>query len=285
MRANISISRTVIAIILVASSLLLLALGQQGQLISMRNMLNTVLTPLQEGLTALVPNSLPNSEPVAPEALLARNATLVAKNRLLTSELVRLREAAAERDMLAELLDFERENYEHNYVTAEVIGLEPNALLRFLILNKGTTTGVQRDMPVVTRVGLVGVISEATARASKVLLINSEQMAVNVRIQPSRATGVLFGQTSSDLRLRFVPLDVNLAAGDIAVTSGLGGTLPADIPVGEIASVRRRAYDVFQEAEVLPLVDIKALEIVLIITEFSPINLDPLLATPEPESP
>ena len=284
MRRHASLSRTAIAIVLVAAALLLLALEQQGQLGQLQNLLSTVLTPLQEGLAELAP-VIPADEQVAPQALLDRNATLAAENARLRSEAVRLREAVAERDMLAELLDFERENYGHTYLTAEVIGRDPSAFLQFLILNKGTTSGVQRGMPVVTGAGLAGVISEATPRASKVLMVNSAQMAVNVRLQESRATGVLFGQASSDLRLRFVPLDADLSAGNLAVTSGLGGTLPADIPVGEVASVRRRAYDVFQEAEVLPTVDFTALEVVLVITGFTPTDLDPLLGTSEPRRP
>ena len=284
MRRHASLSRTAIAIVLVAAALLLLALGQQGQLGQLQNLLSTVLTPLQEGLAELAP-VIPADEQVAPQALLDRNATLAAENARLRSEAVRLREAVAERDMLAELLDFERENYGHTYLTAEVIGRDPSAFLQFLILNKGTTSGVQRGMPVVTGAGLAGVISEATPRAIKVLMVNSAQMAVNVRLQESRATGVLFGQASSDLRLRFVPLDADLSAGNLAVTSGLGGTLPADIPVGEVASVRRRAYDVFQEAEVLPMVDFSRLELVLIITDFTPTDLNPLLATAEPGTP
>ncbi len=284
MRRYSSLSRTAIAIVLVAAALLLLALGQQGQLGTLQNLLSTVLTPLQEGLAEMAPVILMD-EQVAPQALLDRNATLVAKNARLRSEAVRLHEAVAERDMLAELLDFERENYEHTYLTAEVIGRDPSVILQFLILNKGTTSEVQRGMPVVTGAGLVGVISEATPRASKVLLVNSAQMAVNVRLQESRATGVLFGQDSSDLRLRFVLLDTDLFAGNLAVTSGLGGTLPADIPVGEVVSVRQRAYDVFQEAEVLPMVDFSRLELVLIITDFTPTDLNPLLATAEPGIP
>ena len=284
MRSNTSLSRTGIAILIMASALLLLALWQRGELTPLRKVLSTMMTPLQEGLAEMGPN-VPNNALVSPQILLDRNATLVAENALLRSETVRLAEASAERDMLAKLLDFERANYEHNYLTAEVIGHDPSTFLNFIILNKGTTSGVQRSMPVVTHAGLAGVITEATPRASKVLLVNSAQMAVNVRLQQSRATGVLFGQASSDLRLRFVPLDAKLAAGDIAVTSGLGGTLPADIPVGSVASVRRRAYDVFQEAEVLPMVDFSALEVVLVITEFTPTNLDPLLATPQTGSP
>ena len=277
-------SRTAVAILVIAAALLLLALRQQRQFIPLRNLLSNVLTPLQEGLSEIAP-ALPDSKPVAPQTLLDRNATLVAENMRLRSEAVHLREAAADRDMLAELLDFKREYYEHNYLIAEVIGRDTSAFLQFLILNKGTTNGVQRGMPVVTRAGLAGIISEATPRACKMLLVNSAQMAVNVRLHPSRATGVLFGQTSNDLRLRFVPLDADLTAGDLAVTSGLGGTLPADIPVGEVASVRRRAHDVFQEAEVIPIVDFSTLEMVLVITGFTPTDLDPLLATSEPENP
>ena len=57
----------------------------------------------------------------------------------------------------------------------------------------------------------------------------------------------------------------------------------ANIPVGAIASVRSRAYDVFQEAEVLPLVDLDSVEIVMIITDFTPTDLNPLLSTPIPD--
>ena len=46
--------------------------------------------------------------------------------------------------------------------------------------------------------------------------------------------------------------------------------------------MRKRAYDVFQEAEVIPEVDFHSIEIALIITEFLPTDLSPLLGTQEP---
>ena len=280
MPGKTSLSRT-ITIIVLAAAVLLLTLGQRGNLAALQDVLSTVMTPLQQGLAELIPK-VSDAREIAPQALLDRNATLVAENTLLRSQNVRLEEAAAERDMLAELLDFGRKHHEHTYLAAKVIGQDPTAFLQFIILNQGTTAGVQRGMPVVTQSGLLGIINEATPLASKVLLVNSSQMAVNVRLQPSRATGVLFGQSSNDMRLRFIPLDANLQAGDIAVTSGLGGTLPSGIPVGSVASVRKRAYDVFQEAEVIPEVDFRSIEIALIITEFLPTDLSPLLGTQEP---
>ena len=241
-----------------------------------------ILTPLQINVYSLVEPLFVN-EPNAPEELVKLNATLTAEIALLRSENIRLSETIYERDMLAALLNYTKLDNVHTYISANVIGKDTSSFLQYVIIDIGTTGGVQRNMPVVTDAGLVGIINEATPRASKVLLLNSDQMALNVRVQNSRADGVLFGQASKDLRLRYVALDATINAGDLVVTSGLGGSLPANILVGEIASVRSRAYDVFQEAEVLPLVNLDKIEIVMIITDFTPTELNPLISTPIPD--
>ena len=274
---NIIISATIIAI-----GILLLSLSYRQALGNFKNIISMILTPLQINVYSLV-EPLFVDEPNAPEELVKLNATLTAEIALLRSENIRLSETIYERDMLAALLNYTKLDNVHTYISANVIGKDTSSFLQYVIIDIGTTGGVQRDMPVVTDAGLVGIINEATPRASKVLLLNSDQMALNVRVQNSRADGVLFGQASKDLRLRYVALDATINAGDLVVTSGLGGSLPANILVGEIASVRSRAYDVFQEAEVLPLVNLDKIEIVMIITDFTPTELNPLISTPIPD--
>ena len=277
LQTNIILSATIIAI-----GILLLSLSYRQALGNFKNAISMILTPLQINVYSLVEPLFVN-EPNAPEELVKLNATLTAEIALLRSENIRLSETIYERDMLAALLNYTKLDNVHTYISANVIGKDTSSFLQYVIIDIGTTGGVQRDMPVVTDAGLVGIINEATPRASKVLLLNSDQMALNVRVQNSRADGVLFGQASKDLRLRYVALDATINAGDLVVTSGLGGSLPANIPVGEIASVRSRAYDVFQEAEVLPLVNLDKIEIVMIITDFTPTELNPLISTPIPE--
>ena len=275
---NIIISATIIAI-----GILLLSLSYRQALGNFKNIISMILTPLQINVYSLVEPLFVN-EPNAPEELVKLNATLTAEIALLRSENIRLSETIYERDMLAALLNYTKLDNVHTYISANVIGKDTSSFLQYVIIDIGTTGGVQRNMPVVTDAGLVGIINEATPRASKVLLLNSDQMALNVRVQNSRADGVLFGQASKDLRLRYVALDATINAGDLVVTSGLGGSLPANILVGEIASVRSRAYDVFQEAEVLPLVNLDKIEIVMIITDFTPTEQNPLISTPIPEA-
>ena len=277
LQTNIILSATIIAI-----GILLLSLSYRQALGNFKNTISMILTPLQINVYSLVEPLFVN-EPNAPEELVKLNATLTAEIALLRSENIRLSETIYERDMLAALLNYTKLDNVNTYISANVIGKDTSSFLQYVIIDIGTTGGVQRDMPVVTDAGLVGIINEATPRASKVLLVNSDQMAVNVRVQNSRADGVLFGQASKDLRLRYIALDTTISAGDLIVTSGLGGSLPANIPVGVIASVRSRAYDVFQEAEVLPLANLDKIEIVMIITDFTTIELKPLISTPIPD--
>ncbi len=275
-------TNVILSAIIIAIGILLLSLSYSESSSRFKGVISTIITPLQTNIYSLV-EPLFTNEPIAPEELVNLNATLTAEIALLRSENIRLSETIYERDMLAALLNYTKLDNVHTYISANVIGKDTSSFLQYVIIDIGTTGGVQRNMPVVTDAGLVGIINEATPRASKVLLLNSDQMALNVRVQNSRADGVLFGQASKDLRLRYVALDATINAGDLVVTSGLGGSLPANILVGEIASVRSRAYDVFQEAEVLPLVNLDKIEIVMIITDFTPTELNPLISTPIPD--
>lgn len=286
MRRQSVSGRATAGLIAVLIALVLFALGRTGNLGPLASAVSVVLTPLQAfvaeqvgGLVASPP------EDAGLEELRARNTELEAQITQLQAEIVQLREAEAERAVLAALLDFARQNPENTYTAADIIGHDPSPFLRFLILDKGTTDGIVRDMPVVADNGLVGIITEVTPTASKVLLITDPRMAVNVRLQTSRAEGVVAGAETGDLRLQYVSLDAEVNPGDLVLTSGLGGTFPQDLLVGTVASVRKRSFDVFQEADVQTFVDFTRLEIVLIITDFRPQDLDPLLGTPAPEAP
>lgn len=276
--------------ILVAASLLVVSVGllfatQQGWfgLSSLRTGLLSPLTPVQELITSVY-GGLFNRPSVASdvEALQARVADLEAQVTELTADNIRLRELETQYNILAALLDYARSNPTQRYLTADVIGRDESLFLRFVLLNKGSRDGVARGMPVVTDQGLVGVVTEATANACKVLLITDSSSAVNVRVQESRAEGVISGQESGELRLNFIPVDVDLQPGHRVITSGLGGQFPANIVIGTVASVRKRTFEVFQEADVKSAVDFTRLETVLIITNFEPPALQPLLSTPAP---
>jgi rod shape-determining protein MreC len=68
----------------------------------------------------------------------------------------------------------------------------------------------------------------------------------------------------------------------VALTSGLGGEYPPDLLVGQVSNVRKRESDLFQEATVQPVVDFSRLEIVLVIVNFRPVDISPLVPASSP---
>jgi rod shape-determining protein MreC len=190
------------------------------------------------------------------------------------SELVELREVANDYQRLSELVNYTSQTQNQEFLAADVISnADSNALLQTISINKGTRDGISIGMPVVTQLGLVGRVSDVTANASRVLLITDVSSAISGRLQTTRDEGSIVGQASTDLRMEFIPLNANVQEGDIVITSGLGGNLPAGIVIGQITGVQQREFELFQNAVVRSLNNFATLETVLVVTNFQPVDL------------
>jgi rod shape-determining protein MreC len=208
-----------------------------------------------------------------------RNAELESEISRLQAEIIQLNQQLAETSILSALVDFARVHPENRYVAAAVIGRDPNPFLKYVIINRGSDDGLRRGMPVVTSQGLVGRVAAVTAGAARVLLITDPSSSINVRLEPSRAQAVLNGSLTGELTLDMIPQSASVNTGDLVLTSGLGGNYPADILVGQIASVRSLETELFQQGTIQPVVDFSTLEILLIITNFRPVDIAPLVPT------
>jgi rod shape-determining protein MreC len=213
--------------------------------------------------------------------LLQRNAELEAEVSGLESQIIELQQQLTEYQILSSLLDFARAYPEYEYVGASVIGRDPSPFLQYVIINRGSDDGLRRGMPVVTQQGLVGRISRVTAAAANVQLITDPAMSINVRLQPSRERAVLIGSITGDLTLDFIPQEAKVNPGDLVLTSGFGGNYPPNILIGQVTSLRIQDFDLFQSGSVQPVVDFEQLEIVLVISNFQPIEIEPLLPIEE----
>lgn len=207
------------------------------------------------------------------ETLRQRNADLEEALAQFQAEIVELREVASDYDRLTELLDYTTSVRNQQTITADVVGIDQLSLVRTIILNRGARDGVAAGMPVVTRQGLIGRVIDVTANASRVLLVTDPSSAVSARLQSTRVEGTVAGQVAGGLRMTYMPLTANVQEGDLAVTSGLGGNFPADIPIGQVISVREEQSELYKEAEIRSLVDFSTLEFVLVVTSFQPVDV------------
>ncbi len=211
-----------------------------------------------------------------------RNAELEAEVARLQAQVIELQQKVTDTEILAALVDFSRANPESSYMAASVIGRDPSPFLHYVIIDRGSDDGVRRGMPVVTSQGLVGRVDAVIADAARVQLITDPGSAINVRLQNSETEAVLSGSVTGDLSLELIPQDVTIEEADIVLTSGLGGGYPADLIIGQVVNIQKREAELFQHASVQPVVDFTRLEIVLIITNFRPVEIGPLIPTSVP---
>ena len=251
-----------------------LVLHETGNTQAVENLILGLVTPVQNHLSTLA-NDFSDLIQTFRDAreLRRRNEELQKLADRTMIENVRLKELESENETLRQLLQFTQANPTHSYRAAEVVGQDPGNLLRYIIIDVGTHDGVTTGMPVVTDRGLVGRTVEVSSRSSKVLLITDISSSVNAIIQSSRATGIVEGRADGSLVMKYIPQPVTVNVGDIILTSGLGATFPKRLVIGQVTAVHKRDIELFQQAEIKPTVDFDRLEIVLIITNFEPIEM------------
>ena len=202
-----------------------------------------------------------------------RNRDLERSLARLQAELVELREVEHDYARISALLNYTSNTANREYVTADVIGLDTSGYMRTMHINRGARDGVAVGMPVLTELGLVGRVTKVRATFSEVMLINDPNSNVNARLQNTRADGTVRGQLSGSLRMELIPRGAEVTPGELVVTSGLGGNFPPGLVIGQVTSVRQFEFELFQEAEVRSLNDFDRLEIVLVLTNFRPVDL------------
>lgn len=205
------------------------------------------------------------------------NDELRAVNLRLREELGQLRGAAADLEVLEELVDLKR-NTQAESAAAHVIGSSINSHFRVnrVRIDRGDTQ-VEVGMPVISAEGLVGRILHSYGSHSDVLLVTDPQSSVDVVIEETGGRGLLKGLASDDsysCEIEYLEQGKAVRVGDLVKTSGLGKHFPEGLLVGVIASVDSARHGLYQKVSVRPAVEFSSLDTVLI-----------LLAPPPPADP
>ena len=209
-------------------------------------------------------------------SLRARNAELETQVSQLQAQVIELQQLTSGTERLAALVDFASSNPENTYKAGAVIGRDPSPFLHYIIINRGSNDDIRRGMPVVTNQGLVGRVDAVIADAARVQLITDPASSVNSILQNADTNASTLGSVTGDVSLDMISQDVTVESGDLVLTSGLGGGYPADIIIGQVVTVRTLEFELFQQATIQPAVDFTRLSIVLVITNFRPVNISPL---------
>lgn len=183
------------------------------------------------------------------------NARLRKEIAEMRGKLLRERAVGTEVGELEKLLDLPTIE-DATGVTARVVSGAPGNFERTVIVNKGTSNGVDIGQPVVAGDGLVGKITGATNTQATVTLVDSPGFGVGVRLENSNDRGIAEGRAGErEMRLNFLTRrlgqctensspDTCITNGELVFTSAVeDAAFPPDIPVATVRSVEKRRGD------------------------------------------
>src|SRR5579863_5828921 len=139
------------------------------------------------------------------------------------------------------------------FVIGDVMNVDLDAFRERVLVDKGASDGIYVGQAVLDSGGVFGQVARVGQLTSEVILVSDAAHAIPVQINRNglRTVAVGTGDTSR-LKLPYLPTSADVVAGDLLVTSGLGGGFPAGYPVGTVAEVKRDPAQSLAEVEVKP---------------------------------
>lgn len=150
--------------------------------------------------------------------------------------LMRARTIAYDNRRLRALLAM-RDRFADPVIAARLVSSTASSGRRFALLNAGRFQGVRPGMPVTGPDGVVGRVLETGPFAARVLLLTDPESVVPVRRTGDGLPAIAVGRGDGTVDLRSVAgAGTRFAAGEVFVTSGIGGLYPPGIPVARVGA-------------------------------------------------
>ena len=185
-------------------------------------------------------------------ALRADNVRLQAELRLAQFRLQRYEALEAETQRLRGLRD-NTAGVSNRFIVGDIMDVDLDAFRARVLVDKGAGDGVFVGQAVLDAGGVFGQVARVEQLTSEVILISDPTHAIPVQINRNGLRTIAVGTgDSSRLKLPYLPTSADVIAGDLLVTSGLGGVFPAGYPVGTIAEVKRDPAQSLADVDVRP---------------------------------
>lgn len=174
----------------------------------------------------------------AQKRLLAENEWLQQQHLLQQGQLQKLAALETENDHLRQLMQ-SGSQVADNLLIANIINIDPDPFMHQITINKGAKNNVYPGQTIIDADGIMGTVIAVNDIESRAILITDGSHAVPVENIRNGLRAIAVGTGGEFLELRHIPNSMDIAVGDIMITSGLGGRFPVGFPVGKVKEVKR----------------------------------------------
>lgn len=185
---------------------------------------------------------------------------------------VRDQTLASENKQLKKELKLNNSLTDYTTVTASVLTRTPSSWQNQLIINKGQTAGISKNMPVMSGAGLIGRIAEVNKTNSKVELLSdsnesSNRFAIQItNKQGNTVNGIITGyqKATGELIMGQVTSKTKINKDSKVITSGMGGVTPKGLYVGKVDRVAKDDYGLAKKIYIKPATNYNNINIVTV---------------------
>lgn len=204
---------------------------------------------------------------------------VVAENNELREELSSLKERVSHaeevekmNEWLYKYLELRREHIDYKYVECKVTGSESGNYMTVFVLDKGTSSGIAKNMCVVTNYGVVGYVKEVGTNWCKVVTLLESDNSLGAYIERTDEIGVVKGDFSlaseGICKMLYISADSDVKVGDRILTSGYGSVYPRGLPVGEVIKIEPDPNTQTIVAYIKPAEQMQDIKKLMVITDY-----------------
>ena len=207
--------------------------------------------------------------------LQGENNELLNMNTQFFIEVTTMRKAIQENNELRNILELQK-SYKYPLIVCDVYDKNSIQLRNYIVLNKGTSSGVEIGMPVISLKGLVGNVIRCSDNYSVVEAINSKNVKIPSVLSKSKIEGIVTWNDDDFLNMQYVPSLSNVEIGEEVYTSTLNSKYPEDILIGEVVEVSEDPGTYFHKIIIKPanaFFDYKQLLVVQYVKDIEKIQL------------
>ena len=237
-------------------------------------MVQGILTPIRTGVSRLTDQAEKIYD------YMFKFESISAENEQLKQQLADIQDDARNADAIARenerlraLLELQESNEEYVFMDGYIIGWSSNEWSKTITINRGTNSGIQKDMCAVTANGeLVGLVSEAGTNYAVIKTVLDSSLEISATISGAGYNGMVKGGYSTEspdkLRMNYLPSDATIHINDQVVTTG-STVYPRNLILGYVIDAGFDDTGVAKFALLEPAADIASLEQVFVVVDYN----------------
>jgi rod shape-determining protein MreC len=268
-------------VLLATLSIVLMVLDHRNQhLVQIRSLMGAALYPLQQAVDAPFGAAEWARENLATrQALVFENAQLRARLVEQSGRLQRMAALEAENARMRALLE-STAKVGDDLLIAEIVSVDMDRLRHRVVINRGSANGAEMGQALIDAQGVVGQVIRDRGESAEALLITDPDHATPVEVVRNGLRTIAVGTGDLErLSLPFTARNADVKAGDLLVSSGLGGKFPAGYPVGTVLDVRGDSGEPFLSVSARPAAALDRVREVLLVKPRAQ-----AVAAPQPEA-